>query len=41
MQKTVLRQLEDQLEEIFGRHAKRIHQSGLYGPGYLGDPASS
>src|SRR5215831_2650871 len=38
MQKAVLRQLEDQLVEIFGRHAKCIHQSGLYGPGYLGDP---
>jgi hypothetical protein len=35
---TVLRQREDELVEVFGRHAKRIHQSGLDGAGYFGDP---
>jgi hypothetical protein len=38
MEKPVLRQLEDQLVEIFGRHPKRIHQGGLDGAGHLGDP---
>jgi hypothetical protein len=41
MEKPILRQLEDELIEVFGRHAKRVHQSGLDGAGYLGDPASS
>ena len=31
MQKAVFRQLEDELVEVFGRHAKRILQGGLDG----------
>jgi hypothetical protein len=38
MQKAVLRQLEDQLVEVFGRHAQRVHQGGLDGAGDFGDP---
>ena len=38
MQKTVLRQLEDQLVKVVGRHAKRVHQGGLDGARYLGNP---
>ena len=37
--KAVLRQLEDQLVKVFGRHPQRVHQGGLYGAGYLGDPS--
>src|SRR5262249_37232300 len=37
MEKPVLRQLEDQLVEVFGRHAKRVHHVGLEGAGDFGD----
>src|SRR5262245_64702296 len=38
VEKPVLRQLEDQLVEVFRRYAKRIHQRRLDGGGYFGDP---
>jgi hypothetical protein len=38
MKKPVLRQLEDDLVKVLGRHAKCIHQCCLDGAGYLGNP---
>src|SRR5215510_10781492 len=38
VQKAVLRQLEDELEEVVGWHTERVHQSRLDGAGYSGDP---
>jgi len=38
VEKAVIRQLEDELVEILGRHAKRVDQGCLYGARYLGHP---
>src|SRR5258706_10679019 len=38
VEKAAFRQLEDQLVEVFWRHVKRIHQGGLDGARYFGDP---
>jgi hypothetical protein len=37
MEKPIFRHLEDQLVEVFGRYAKRVHQGGLDRSGYLGN----
>src|SRR5262245_45277368 len=38
VQKAVLRQLEDELEEVVCWHTERVHQGRLDGTGYSGDP---
>ena len=38
MEETALRQFEDELVKILRGHAKRVHQGGLDGAGYLGNP---
>ena len=39
VQKTALRQFEDELVKIFRRHTKRVHQRGLNGSGYFCHPS--
>src|SRR6476659_7245103 len=38
MEKALLRKFKDKLVKVFGRHAKRVHQSRLYSAGDFGDP---
>src|SRR6516225_4967468 len=38
MEKSILREFEDQLVEVFRRYTKRIHEGSLDGAGDLGDP---
>ena len=39
VQEPLLRKLKDKLVEVFGRHAKRVHQGRLDSAGHFGDPA--
>src|SRR5262249_32250556 len=38
MAKSILREFENQLVEVFRRYTKRIHEGGLDSAGYFGDP---
>src|SRR6267142_1703296 len=39
VEKPLLRKFKDELVEVFGRHAKRVHQGRLDSAGHFGDPA--
>ena len=39
VEKALFRQFKDELVEVLGRDAKRVHQGRLDGAGYLGDPS--
>src|SRR6266849_5894185 len=38
VEKALLRKFKDKLVEVFGRHAKRVHQGRLYSAGHFSDP---
>src|SRR5258705_7732745 len=39
VEKPLLRKFKDELVEVFGRHAKRVHQGRLDSTGHFGDSA--
>src|ERR1700686_2008654 len=38
VEKAILRKFKDKLVEVFGRHAKRVHQGRLDSAGHFSDP---
>jgi hypothetical protein len=39
VEKAILRTFKDKLVEVFGRHAKRVHQGRLDSAGHFGNPS--